>query len=105
VPGCTSRSALNEHHIVFRSQQGTDDDDNLVTLCVGHHQQGVHAGRLRCFGRAPGFLWWDLGIRPGGEPLVRYFAETIVTRRPNIPLPEIPLPEIPLPASAYGGAG
>jgi len=105
VPGCTSRSDLNEHHIVFRSQQGSDEEDNLVTLCVGHHQQGLHAGRIRCVGRAPAFLWWDLGIRPGGEPLVRYFAETIVTRRPNIPLPDIPLPGIPIPARAYGGAG
>jgi hypothetical protein len=88
APGCTSRSGLNEHHIVFRSQQGNDEDENLVALCVGHHQEGIHASRLRCFGRAPDSLWWDLGIRPGGEPLMRYFGERVVTRRPHVPLPE-----------------
>ncbi len=88
APGCTSRSGLNEHHIVFQSQQGNDEDENVVTLCVGHHQEGIHASRLRCFGRAPDSLWWDLGIRPGGEPLMRYFGERVVTRRPYVPLPE-----------------
>jgi hypothetical protein len=87
APGCTSRSGLNEHHIIFRSQQGNDEEDNLVTLCIGHHQEGLHAGHVRCFGRAPDALWWDLGVRPGGEPLVRYFGERVVTRRPPVALP------------------
>ncbi len=78
VPGCTSRRNLNEHHIVFRSQGGEDGDSNLVTLCVGHHQQGIHEGRVRCSGRAPGQLWWELGTRTGGPPLVRLFNERIV---------------------------
>ena len=83
APGCTSRSGLNEHHIVFRSQQGSDDEENLVTLCVGHHEE-LHAGHLRCLGRAPDSLWWDLGVRRGGEPLVRYFGERVVGRRPFV---------------------
>jgi hypothetical protein len=87
APGCTSRSGLNEHHIIFRSQQGNDADDNLVTLCIGHHQEGLHANHLRCVGRAPDSLWWDLGIRPGGEPLVSYFGERVVTHRARVPLP------------------
>jgi hypothetical protein len=85
VPGCTSRSGLNEHHITFRSQQGTDDTANLVTLCVGHHQQGLHEAHLRCFGSAPDALWWDLGVRPGREPLTRYFGDRLVKRRPFVP--------------------
>jgi len=90
APGCTSRSGLNEHHITFRSQQGCDDAANLVTLCVGHHQQGLHEGRIRCFGRAPDGLWWDMGVRPGGEPLVRYFGDRLVGRRPFIPVIAFP---------------
>jgi hypothetical protein len=84
APGCTSRSGLNEHHIIFRSRQGGDDSANLVTLCVGHHQQGLHEGRVRCFGKAPDGLWWDLGVKPGGEPLVRYFGDRMVRRRPFV---------------------
>jgi len=38
APGCTSRSGLNEHHITFRSQQGSDDAANLVTVCRRHHR-------------------------------------------------------------------
>jgi hypothetical protein len=78
VPGCTSRSHLNAHHVVFRSHCGSDDASNLVTLCVGHHQAGVHDNLIRCSGRAPDALWWEFGIRPDGPPLVRYFGERIV---------------------------
>jgi hypothetical protein len=85
TPGCTSRSGLNEHHIVFRSQQGNDDAGNLVTLCVGHHQQGLHEGHIRCFGKAPDGLWWDIGVKPGGQPLARYFGDRMVRRRPFVP--------------------
>jgi len=84
APGCTSRSGLNEHHITFRSQQGGDEAANLVTLCVGHHQQGLHEGRIRCFGRAPDGLWWDMGVKPDGEPLARYFGDRLIKRRPFV---------------------
>ncbi len=84
APGCTSRSGLNAHHITFRSQQGGDDEANLVALCVGHHQQGLHEGHIRCFGQAPDDLWWDLGVRPGREPLTRCFGDRLVSRRPFI---------------------
>jgi len=90
APGCTSRSGLNEHHIQFRSQQGGNETENLVTLCVGHHQLGLHAGGLRCFGRAPDALWWDLGVRAGGKPLIRYFGDRIVARRPLVTSAGVP---------------
>jgi hypothetical protein len=77
VPGCTSRAHLNAHHILFRSHQGDDDEGNLVTLCVGHHQAGLHQGRIGCSGRAPDALWWELGRRQGAPPLARYFGERI----------------------------
>jgi len=78
APGCTSRSHLNVHHIVFRSRLGNNDEENLVSLCIGHHQAGVHEQRIRCLGSAPDALWWELGPRPDGPPLVRYFGESIL---------------------------
>jgi hypothetical protein len=78
VPGCTSRANLNEHHIVFRSRGGGDEEPNLVTLCVGHHQQGVHRGRVRCAGQAPDSVVWDLGARPDGPPLARYSGDRLL---------------------------
>ncbi|HET9232983.1 MAG TPA: HNH endonuclease, partial [Candidatus Eisenbacteria bacterium] len=68
APGCTSRSKLEAHHIVFRSQNGSDDPENLITLCHGHHRHGIHDGYLRVDGPAPGGLRWQLGggQLPGG---------------------------------------
>ncbi|OLE67087.1 MAG: hypothetical protein AUG09_04275 [Acidobacteria bacterium 13_1_20CM_2_68_7] len=78
APGCTSRSRLNVHHILYRSHLGNDNQDNLVSLCIGHHQAGVHEQRIRCLGRAPDALWWELGPRPDGPPLARFFGESIL---------------------------
>ena len=36
---------LEVHHIVFRSNGGTDDEENLITLCKECHD-GVHAGTV-----------------------------------------------------------
>lgn len=36
---------LEVHHIVFRSQGGTDDENNLITLCEDCHA-GIHDGRI-----------------------------------------------------------
>ena len=41
---CGSRQKLQVHHKQLRSQQGSDDDLNLITLCVGCHE-GVHRSR------------------------------------------------------------
>src|ERR1035438_7384002 len=38
---CGSRNSLHVHHIIFRSQQGTDETSNLITLCSSCHD-GVH---------------------------------------------------------------
>jgi len=65
APGCSSRRGLEVHHIVFRSRKGSDDPKNLVTLCHGHHQRGIHDGYLAVKGTAPGGLYWRLG---GGRP-------------------------------------
>jgi len=36
--GCVGWLPLEVHHVRRRSQGGTHDLDNLVTLCYGHHQ-------------------------------------------------------------------
>lgn len=72
VPGCSARRNLHAHHVVFRSQGGSDALSNQTTLCAVHHQRGVHAGRVRIVGRAPGGLVYELGLRPGLPPLERY---------------------------------
>jgi hypothetical protein len=72
APGCSSMQNLHDHHVRFRSAGGSDALENRVTLCAFHHLRGVHAGRLRCTGRAPDGLTWQLGIRPGTAPLLSY---------------------------------
>lgn len=62
VPGCSSYRNLHDHHIVFRSQGGTDAHSNRTTLCAWHHLRGVHAGRLRISGSAPEGLRFDLAL-------------------------------------------
>jgi len=62
VPGC-SRAAVHAHHINPRSQGGTDDEWNLVSLCAAHHLHGIHGGRIRVTGRAPDALAWEFGLR------------------------------------------
>jgi 5-methylcytosine-specific restriction endonuclease McrA len=42
---CKTSHNLTPHHIVFQSQGGTDDLDNLITLCMKCHDD-VHEGRL-----------------------------------------------------------
>jgi hypothetical protein len=72
VPGCSSLRNLHDHHIRFRSAGGSDAPENRVALCAFHHLRGVHSGLLRCIGRAPDGLTWQLGIRPGVTPLLVY---------------------------------
>jgi hypothetical protein len=79
VPGCSVRRNLHAHHIVFRSAGGSNALANQTTLCAVHHQRGVHAGRVRIRGRAPGGLVYELGLRPGLPPLERYRAGDRVT--------------------------
>jgi hypothetical protein len=65
VPGCSSRRNLHDHHIVYRSAGGSNELANRTTLCAWHHLRGVHAGIVRCRGRAPDDLRFDM-------PLGRY---------------------------------
>jgi hypothetical protein len=81
VPGCSSYRNLHGHHIVFRSQCGSDELANLTTLCAWHHQRGVHAGRVRCRGAAPEALHFALGLRPHEPPLLAYGPGEVLDKK------------------------
>jgi hypothetical protein len=60
VPGCSAYGPLHLHHITFRSHGGGDEPENLTTQCAFHHR-ALHDGWIRCVGRAPHTLYWELG--------------------------------------------
>jgi hypothetical protein len=74
VPGCTSCHNLHDHHVQFRSQGGSDELDDRITLCAFHHQHCLHAGLLRVAGTAPNGLVFEIALRAGGSPLLRYHS-------------------------------
>jgi 5-methylcytosine-specific restriction endonuclease McrA len=41
---CGTTRALHTHHIVYRSEHGSNDEQNLITLCLGHHDK-VHSNK------------------------------------------------------------
>lgn len=47
-------TAMHPHHVIFRSQGGTDDLENIATLSPVAHDliHGLHAKRLHCSGNA-----------------------------------------------------
>jgi hypothetical protein len=53
VPGCRSSRNLDVHHLEHLEHGGTHANDNLTTLCDGHHV-AHHDGRLLIRGPAPG---------------------------------------------------
>jgi hypothetical protein len=61
APGCTSRRNLEDHHLVYRSRNGSGSLSNRTTLCRFHHQRGEHGGLASCAGQAPLGVAWRLG--------------------------------------------
>ncbi len=53
APGCTSRANLHDHHVVFRAQGGSDELENRIVLCEGHHRCLHDGGPLSATGEAP----------------------------------------------------
>ena len=41
---CGTTKALHVHHIRYRSEQGSNTPENLITLCMGHHDR-VHSNK------------------------------------------------------------
>jgi hypothetical protein len=81
VPGCTSRRNLHDHQLRFRSAGGSDEPGNRVSLCAFHHQRCLHVGFMRIRGRAPDGLVFELGLRAGLPPAVRYRSGDIEAPR------------------------
>jgi len=55
-PVCSQRD-ITPHHLVFRSAGGDDTADNVTSLCVWCHLDGVHGGRLAVTPRASAMSW------------------------------------------------
>src|SRR5262249_16828023 len=68
---CTSpvcgRTDLTPHHLILRSAGGDDSEENLASLCVWCHLEGVHGGRLAVTAPASA-MRWKIGRR--GETVV-----------------------------------
>jgi hypothetical protein len=61
-PVC-SRGDVTPHHLKFRSAGGDDADENVASLCVWCHLDGIHGGRLSAAPPASSIRW-----RIGREP-------------------------------------
>jgi hypothetical protein len=59
-PGTVQRKPSRSKTVLFRSRGGGDEDANLTTLCVAHHQRCVHAGVIQVSGRAPERLTFEM---------------------------------------------
>ena len=61
-PVCNRRD-LTPHHLQFRSAGGDDSEENLASLCVWCHLEGIHGGRLEV--RPPASSTeWKIGRTP-----------------------------------------
>jgi len=70
VPACSSRMRLQEHHLVFRSRGGGNQQANRASVCAWHHQVGLHQGPVRAWGDARGEIHWQLGVDRERGPLI-----------------------------------
>ena len=53
---CWTRKDLHVHHIIYRSQGGSDELHNLITLCAEHHAV-VHSDKRRYMPLCLGVIW------------------------------------------------
>ncbi|MDQ7825196.1 MAG: HNH endonuclease signature motif containing protein [Candidatus Eremiobacteraeota bacterium] len=73
TPGCRCRRNLHVHHIIRRSQGGTDDPWNLIVLCEACHLHLLHGLRtITIRGEAPHNLTFTFGALSDGEPFLVY---------------------------------
>ncbi len=79
VPGCSARRGIEVHHLRFLSAGGPDEDWNKASLCHAHHRM-LHEGVIRAWGRAPHDIYWEIGCRPDGPPLMRLKGNRILSK-------------------------
>jgi hypothetical protein len=70
VPACSSRRDLHDHHVMYRSQGGSNDRSNRVPICAAHHHHGIHRGVIRAYGKADEGITWQIGSWRGRGPLM-----------------------------------
>lgn len=73
-------SHLEVHHIVFRSQGGSDESDNLITLCHTCHK-ALHDGKIHpnLKGKVKGALKYATQMNSIRKQLLKIFPESIET--------------------------
>lgn len=78
--GKRKNSHLEVHHIVYRSQGGSDDSENLITLCHICHR-GIHRGtiKLQLSGKAKGVLKYATQMNSIRCQLLKRYPKAIET--------------------------
>ena len=78
--GKTKDSRINVHHIVFRSQNGSDEPENLITLCKTCHD-ALHAGKikLKLNGKSKGSLKFATQMNEIRSQLLKKYPEAVET--------------------------
>lgn len=73
-------SKLEVHHIVFRSQSGSDEASNLITLCHTCHK-ALHSGKIhpKLNGKAKGTLKYATQMNSIRKQLFRLYPNAIET--------------------------
>ena len=73
-------SKLEVHHIVFRSQGGSDEESNLITLCHTCHKN-LHSGKinLKLSGKVKGTLKYATQMNSIRKQLFRLYPNAIET--------------------------
>lgn len=78
--GKRKNTRLEVHHIIFRSQGGSDEAENLITLCHTCHS-ALHAGRIKVnlAGKSKGQLKYATQMNSIRCQLLKHYPEAVET--------------------------
>ena len=71
---CNARYSLHLHHIYYRSQGGSNDEQNLITLCTSCHAV-VHSNKPRYQPLLLGVIWMTYHRRRFSVPMFERWYE------------------------------